>query len=481
MDYEKKYNEALERAKAVIEVSANQEEAKGIATSIFPELQENEDERIRKRIYGLIYHNDALLDKDELLAYLEKQKVFSEHGAGLYYRHGDGTFKYVGRPAWEYPSLDDEEDEQKEQKPTMIQWTGNNLKEVIDFTGKSPKFEEWFKSWDEYEDYVHSHGNILKLFCEDGSHYEVPVGAWIVKTPDGYNVASQSKFVQKPAAHQCDCTSIGCHINNSKRWCHKYNKEVPYEDCNSSCSGYEQKSAEIPLMNGDADLYFDNWNQQHANATKRQCFEEGMRYNQRLQKPAEWSDKFEENIRILLTDKLTWHSKDGKMSSTVFIDDKTLKDIVSGIWFYVGKEAAKYPNKELKVEQNPAEWSTPQWKKASEELTAEDWKDNFFVKQSNTNLYRSNDVHKGELYLKASEVEELLENLPNLSNYISKPAEWRYPYGKNETVDQLIGIAECLEQNGDCSFNGYKGSDCGKFLREIARREVEMGERNKED
>ena len=55
----------------------------------------------------------------------------------------------------------------------------------------------------------------------------------------------------------------------------------------------------------------------------------------------------------------------------------------------------------------------------------------------------------------------------------SKPAEWCYPYGKNETVDQLIGIAECLEQNGDCSFNGYKGSDCGKFLREIARREVE--------
>ena len=66
MDYEKKYNEALERAKAVIEVSANQEEAKGIATSIFPELQENEDERIRKRIYGLIYHNDALLGTDLL-------------------------------------------------------------------------------------------------------------------------------------------------------------------------------------------------------------------------------------------------------------------------------------------------------------------------------------------------------------------------------------------------------------------------------
>lgn len=83
------------------------------------------------------------------------------------------------------------------QNPKMIQWTGKNLKEVIDFTGKSPKFSEWFKSWEEYENYVHSHGDILKLFCEDGSHYEVPVGAWIVKTPDGFNTPSLFKFVQK--------------------------------------------------------------------------------------------------------------------------------------------------------------------------------------------------------------------------------------------------------------------------------------------
>ena len=74
---------------------------------------------------------------------------------------------------------------------------------------------------------------------------------------------------------------------------------------------------------------------------------------QKEQKPVEWSDNFEENIRNLFHDKLTWHSEDGRMSSTVFIDDKTLKDIISGIWFYVGKEALKYPNKELNV----TEWS----------------------------------------------------------------------------------------------------------------------------
>lgn len=88
-------------------------------------------------------------------------------------------------------------DSLQQEQPAMIQWTGNNLKEVIDFTGKSPRFEEWFKSWEEFDTYVHQHNDILKLFCEDGSHYEIPVGAWIVKTPDGYNLPSVAKYIQK--------------------------------------------------------------------------------------------------------------------------------------------------------------------------------------------------------------------------------------------------------------------------------------------
>lgn len=85
--------------------------------------------------------------------------------------------------------------EQEQPEVQVIQWTGHNLKEVIDFTGKSPKFGEWFKSWEDFESYVHSHGDILKLFSEDGSHFEVPVGAWIVQTPDGYNVPSVARFI----------------------------------------------------------------------------------------------------------------------------------------------------------------------------------------------------------------------------------------------------------------------------------------------
>lgn len=77
---------------------------------------------------------------------------------------------------------------QEEKELKKIQWTGDNLKEAIEFTGRSPKFDEWFKTWEEYEEYVRSHGNIFKIFFEDGSHYEVPVGSWIIKTPDGMNI-----------------------------------------------------------------------------------------------------------------------------------------------------------------------------------------------------------------------------------------------------------------------------------------------------
>ena len=135
----------------------------------FPELAENEDDRVRNLIYCIVRDNEDVgrilkangVTVEQALAYLEKQK---------------------------------------EKKPAeKIQWTGKNLKEVIDFTGLSPKFGEWFKSWDEYENYVHTHNDILKIFCEDGSHYEVPVGAWIVKTPDGHNIPSVAQFVQKPA------------------------------------------------------------------------------------------------------------------------------------------------------------------------------------------------------------------------------------------------------------------------------------------
>lgn len=100
-----------------------------------------------------------------------------------------------------FPELAESEDEQIRKGLISIQWKGDNLKEVIDFTGVYKEgFEKWFhNSWEEYEKYVHEHGDIFKIFNEDGSHMEVPVGAWIIKAPDGYNTASRFGFIPKPA------------------------------------------------------------------------------------------------------------------------------------------------------------------------------------------------------------------------------------------------------------------------------------------
>jgi len=125
-----------------------------------------------------------------------------------YYKHGYSLIQCEDEYNWLEKKI--------EQKPIMIQWTGDNLKDVTEFTGYSPKFSEWFKNWEEYETYVHSHNNIFKMFNEDGSHYEVPVGAWIVKTPDGHNVASKATYIQKPASKVEPMFKVGDWIISDK-------------------------------------------------------------------------------------------------------------------------------------------------------------------------------------------------------------------------------------------------------------------------
>lgn len=199
-------------------------EARIKGNKVIFELKESEDEKIRKELVHFIQKEKEYMEsKVELenspklrflmdaLDYLEKKREST-------WTEEDDTFERNILPRILNPSgwtleqnnadkhyLEEFVDRQKNkslknqigQKLALIQWTGKNLKEVIAFTGKSPRFDEWFKSWEDFENYVHSHGDILKLFCEDGSHYEVPVGAWIVKTPDGFSVPSLFNFVQK--------------------------------------------------------------------------------------------------------------------------------------------------------------------------------------------------------------------------------------------------------------------------------------------
>ena len=74
MDYEQKYKEALEKAQKALEVCGTDkcETARQIF-SLFPELKESEDERIRKEILQSIRDNMVVIHKDKCIAWLEKQ------------------------------------------------------------------------------------------------------------------------------------------------------------------------------------------------------------------------------------------------------------------------------------------------------------------------------------------------------------------------------------------------------------------------
>lgn len=82
MDYEKKYNEALERAKQLISkwTSKNKDFYVEDYSYIFPELAESEDEKIRKalisyhRYYGRDVHALDEISPKQIVTYLENQK-----------------------------------------------------------------------------------------------------------------------------------------------------------------------------------------------------------------------------------------------------------------------------------------------------------------------------------------------------------------------------------------------------------------------
>lgn len=83
MDYKKKYNEALEKAKDALNDGTISSNAIAYLQDIFPELKENNDERIREALIEHIKANCetsfTLFQKflpDTILAWLEKQKEF---------------------------------------------------------------------------------------------------------------------------------------------------------------------------------------------------------------------------------------------------------------------------------------------------------------------------------------------------------------------------------------------------------------------
>ena len=103
MDYEKKYNEALERARA--NYKADKEmgflENCDMLELIFPELRESEDESreeaAKEYANGIIHLEDALMCKAAFIAGAEWQKsqMLKDAVEGKIYGYGDGSYELV--------------------------------------------------------------------------------------------------------------------------------------------------------------------------------------------------------------------------------------------------------------------------------------------------------------------------------------------------------------------------------------------------
>lgn len=66
-----------------------------------------------------------------------------------------------------------------------LQWTGTNLAEVLEFTGKHPKWNEWFPGgFKEYAEFVKNDRNVFKIKTLEGTHEAKP-GDWIMRGVNG--------------------------------------------------------------------------------------------------------------------------------------------------------------------------------------------------------------------------------------------------------------------------------------------------------
>lgn len=68
-----------------------------------------------------------------------------------------------------------------------VQYTGDNLQEVLEFTGKHPAWNKWFKSFDDYKTYVEQHDNIFKVLSiyDIRDSQKAYPSNWIAKFPKG--------------------------------------------------------------------------------------------------------------------------------------------------------------------------------------------------------------------------------------------------------------------------------------------------------
>ena len=148
MDYEKKYKEALERMRYVVIDPKNENMLQAIKETVFPELKESEDEKIRKSIYNYI---DVTLDdnesaeKEKWLAWLEKQ---GKH------KPVDINASLINKMVNDYKNTDEYVDGDYKGKPIncMVRAYRQGIKDILSISKEnsiksawSEEDESWFK------------------------------------------------------------------------------------------------------------------------------------------------------------------------------------------------------------------------------------------------------------------------------------------------------------------------------------------------
>ena len=84
-------------------------------------------------------------------------------------------------------------------KPVVIeavQWTGENLAEVLTFTGKHPDWDKWFDSFEHYEAYVRADDMIFKIKTLEGTMTASP-GDWIIRGVNGEHYPCKPDIFEK--------------------------------------------------------------------------------------------------------------------------------------------------------------------------------------------------------------------------------------------------------------------------------------------
>ena len=507
MDYEKKYKEALERAKYYREGIPDRklENGENILDYIFPELKESEDERIRKALINVFSTHQGYevffgASVEDILAWLEKQG----EKANIHQDTEDDLRRQSTIQVLEYArSLDAYNQYGKESINKDIAW--------LEKQGQEPKKVSIWKHWkngiagngDGEQIYLIKYGNTYHL--SSCLSFECDY----IELSELDNLMSEKQDEQpywKPNEEQLQ--TLHAQLNEGAVT-YPEDKRILftlYEDLMKIMTQEEkqgeQKSTKN-IMNVWKDMRLEVYQQASGNRHEPNYSDDTTKMfslndiDEIIEKMSEQktADKIEPKFkigdwiinndkRIAAPTQILKIEKYGYVTSSGYISfDKvktdyhlwTIQDAKDGDVLR-GYPTDDYPWIGIFHELND-DYTFKSYCFLQAGITGK------FCPPSGANIFnrRNVDGHNSKVMVPATKEERdfLFKKMKEagyewdaekkeLKEIEQKPTERSLPYEKNETAEKLIALAECLEMDGDCLFNGLSGDDYGKLLRVLA-------------